>query len=104
MGHLYTIYMQDKLIHDRQPGRSRGTLQAGERRAWLCLKLPFAAKLQGVLELDWGPDAFVCCPFGTAPMGKWHLGVYLLLLETCCHLTAARGGILDEMDTSAFGL
>lgn len=35
MGHLYTIYMQDKLIHDRQPGRSRGTLQAGERRARL---------------------------------------------------------------------
>lgn len=35
MGHLYTIYMQDKLIHDRQPGRSRGTLQAGERHARL---------------------------------------------------------------------
>lgn len=38
MGHLYTIYMQDKLIHDRQPGRSGalgGTLQAGERRARL---------------------------------------------------------------------
>ena len=32
MGHLYTIYMQDKLIHDRQPSRRRarsGTMQAG---------------------------------------------------------------------------
>lgn len=67
MGHLYTIYMQDKLIHDRQPGRSRGTLQAGERRAWLCLKLPFAAKLQGGSELDWGLDAFVCSHGRVAP-------------------------------------
>lgn len=34
ISHLYTIYMQDKLIHDRQPsisGALRGTLQAGGR-------------------------------------------------------------------------
>lgn len=94
MGHLYTIYMQDKLIHDRQPGRSRGTLQAGERRAWLCLKLPFAAKLQGVSELDWGPDAFMCCPLAQLP---WASGTWVF---TYCYWKCAA---ISQQPAGYFG-
>lgn len=51
IGHLYTIYMQDKLIHDRQP--SAAGLQEGPRQG----RGPGASamNLQQGAELSWGP-------------------------------------------------
>lgn len=58
IGHLYTIYMQDKLIHDRQP--LAAGLQEGLRQG----RGPGAsANLQQGPELNWGLPlcATLCC-------------------------------------------
>lgn len=65
--HLYTIYMQYKLIHDRQP-RSSGS-QEGLRQG----RGPGASamNLQQGAELNWAPHALVCHPVSWVSGGSY---------------------------------
>lgn len=105
MGHLYTIYMQDKLIHDRQPGRSRGTLQAGERHARLgcASSSPLRPSCRGFRS--WiGVLMPSCAVLWHSSHGRVVPGCLLTAIGNVLPSHSSPRGILDEMDTSAFGL
>lgn len=77
------------------PAEAGGLCRPGEARsARLCLKLPFAAKLQGVSELDWGPDAFMCCPLAQLP---WASGTWVF---TYCYWKCAA---ISQQPAGYFG-
>lgn len=99
IGHLYTIYMQDKLIHDRQPSRSgslRGTLQAGEKPQCLCNEP--AAGSGGKLGSS-------CLLVPSCVMGPVSNAQVSAAVGKCCHTTAAcKNFVLREVDNLVFCL
>lgn len=100
IGHLYTIYMQDKLIHDRQP-RSSGSLggaEAGERLWCLCNEPAAGSRAELGSSLLCVPPCVMRVPRGSYCPSLFSSG-------KCCHtITACKNVVLDEVDALMFFL